>query len=960
MAVPAQANYVFLPWVRQGMASGIQTPDSLSANQAGVVAIPITLRINNTENIDRNVRLHGPGDVIGIDPQQVIRTEPRHLATDFEPNYFPAVEFDRPDFPWLFTPAKANATGLLRPWLCLVVVRQQDGVRLRADHNVPLPVLEITAPAQPARELPDLAESWAWAHAQVAGSPRQATALQAALAGDPALTVSRLVCPRRLDPSTEYLACVVPTFALGRKAGLGEPILPADEQAPLGLAPAWGSGAQAPTQVRLPVYFHWEFRTGTGGDFEALVRLLTVRDADDLPPEVGKRLIDISQPGFLLPQPLPPGTTIEMAGALRLLGATTAAWPDNMRTDFQTALAKILNTPWQAMHQEGTDPLLAPPIYGCWQAAHHTVALSPAPLAPAPVPPWLHTLNLDPRYRAVAALGTAVVQAQQEQLMAAAWEQLGEIERLNQMRRQAQLGRAVNGVYYAKHFARFSEERLLKVAATAQSRLLVTETVQAATTTMLLSHKIARSALPERAVSAPLRRLTSPHSVLNARFPTASASPSGLVGLLNTTRVVPLHKPEAGLVTLDQVQTTVVQLQASIRFERSIQALDTTPKLGNFTIVPEGAVPKRTLLDFTPWMATDSADAREFRQAAQAHHTYLAQKVFASPPPSQTPMPLSDSTHKALLHSLQPAQTMNARVQASLRLGNSAEPQGDPLAPIMEAPEFPQPMYEALRDLSQEWLFPGLEQVPPNTVALLTTNAAFVEAFLVGLNAEMSRELLWRNYPTDQRGTYFRHFWDTSSSSAPPDGDITPIHRWDKTNDLGANAHTGDHLVLLLRGELLHRYPNAVVYAVKAVDQDGQRILSTTPQDERQPLFRGTLKPDVTFLGFPLSREEALADPGYFFVIQQQPTEPRFGMDEADFTTSQPSALTTWNDLSWRHLADTREALQALSHASIRTVLPKIDKAEWGKNAAHQAYITLQRPVRIAIHARDMLTKGPR
>ena len=26
----------------------------------------------------------------------------------------------------------------------------------------------------------------------------------------------------------------------------------------------------------------------------------------------------------------------------------------------------------------------------------------------------------------------------------------------------------------------------------------------------------------------------------------------------------------------------------------------------------------------------------------------------------------------------------------------------------------------------------------------------------------MSSELLWREYPTDQRGTFFRQFWDTS------------------------------------------------------------------------------------------------------------------------------------------------------------------------------------------------------
>ena len=303
---------------------------------------------------------------------------------------------------------------------------------------------------------------------------------------------------------------------------------------------------------------------------------------------------------------------------------------------------------------------------------------------------------------------------------------------------------------------------------------------------------------------------------------------------------------------------------------------------------------------------------------------------------------------------------LTARAQAALRRDSETEPQGDPLAPIMDAPEFPQPMYEALRDLSQEFLFPGLEHVPPNTIALLTTNAAFVEAFLVGLNTEMSRELLWRNYPTDQRGTYFRHFWDTSSSSAPHD-DIPPIHLWSNTSHLGTNAHTGDQLVLLLRGELIRRYPNAVIYAAQAVLEDGQLKPSKASDHGLQPLFRGTLKPDVTFLGFPLSKQQALAGLGYFFIIQQQPTEPRFGLDEANFTTPQPPPLTTWNDLSWRHLANTPAALQALSHATLTAVLPEIpDKAQWKKNAAHQAYITLQRPVRIAIHARDMLTKGQR
>ncbi len=74
------ANYIFLPWVRQGAASGIKTPD-MSANQPGVVSVRVKLGINNAPpDIERQVRLYGPGDVTGIDRLQVIRTEPRHLC----------------------------------------------------------------------------------------------------------------------------------------------------------------------------------------------------------------------------------------------------------------------------------------------------------------------------------------------------------------------------------------------------------------------------------------------------------------------------------------------------------------------------------------------------------------------------------------------------------------------------------------------------------------------------------------------------------------------------------------------------------------------------------------------------------------------------------------------------------------------------------------------------------------
>jgi hypothetical protein len=275
-------------------------------------------------------------------------------------------------------------------------------------------------------------------------------------------------------------------------------------------------------------------------------------------------------------------------------------------------------------------------------------------------------------------------------------------------------------------------------------------------------------------------------------------------------------------------------------------------------------------------------------------------------------------------------------------------------------------MYEALRDLSQDYLLPGVEHVPPNTVQLLQTNAKFIESYMVGLNMEMGRELLWRDYPTDQRGTYFRQFWDAAAAGQAQSGDIPPIHMW-ANQALGTKAAGpgGDKVVLLIRGELLRRYPNTVIYAVRAVMQGGKRVLSTNPLDEAHPIFRGTLEPDLTFLGFTLKPADVVASPGWFFVLQQQPTEPRFGMDDDPFGQGESGVvppLTTWNDLNWAHVAPSLAALKALTHVSVKkiTLTPTTQQlGTWGRNSAHMAYITKQLPARVAIHASEMIPPVP-
>src|SRR5207249_3194901 len=93
------------------------------------------------------------------------------------------------------------------------------------------------------------------------------------------------------------------------------------------------------------------------------------------------------------------------------------------------------------------------------------------------------------------------------------------------------------------------------------------------------------------------------------------------------------------------------------------------------------------------------------------------------------------------------------------------------------------------------------------------TNDQFVEALLVGLSDEMGRELLWRGYPTDARGTYFRRFWDANRDELE-----TPIHRFGG-GALGSHVgvgpvHTSGRLVIVIRGEIVRRYPDMVVQAL--------------------------------------------------------------------------------------------------------------------------------------------------
>ena len=138
---------------------------------------------------------------------------------------------------------------------------------------------------------------------------------------------------------------------------------------------------------------------------------------------------------------------------------------------------------------------------------------------------------------------------------------------------------------------------------------------------------------------------------------------------------------------------------------------------------------------------------------------------------------------------------------------------------------------------------------------------------MVGLNHEMARELLWREYPTDQRGTYFRQFWDVARARARAGAGDDRRHRADRPlarrNSLGANLPAPGGAARRDRSRrAAATLPDAAVYAVPATLDRAVRAPpgACAPEPTRGtpkfPVFRGRLEPDLHYFGFsPLTAD---------------------------------------------------------------------------------------------------------
>ncbi|HVE87930.1 MAG TPA: hypothetical protein VND93_33965 [Myxococcales bacterium] len=1103
-------TYTFLPFLRQGVVNRVSGP---AVTLRAAVDVSVELEGTRkggggtaTATIHKAVELYGPGDVIGVDGAQISRMEPANWVTNFEPNYFAAIEFYDEDFPWRYTPAPPSGRRLL-PWLALVVL--EEGTEFKEGTGIasrPLPYVEVTAGF--ADVFPEAVEGWAWAHvhfnAELSAPVVEpdgnvaSQAAQDAIRAAPDRACSRLLCPRKLKPKTAYHAFLVPAFESGRVAGLGYDPKPLFDDAANHLtatSSAWADyGANRPDPTYFPVYHRWYFRTAERGDFESLVRLLKPKVVNS---RVGHRDVDVTDPA-------PNVTGIdrpELGGILRLGGALRAPletlseaeqadydkydqWATPYPQPFQRQLAAFVDLADSYQQsgpaanaggdldpsvQEDPDPLVVPPIYGRWHALTERLLQERDGSDVPHRENWVHDLNLDPRWRTAAGFGTKVVQQTQESLMEAAWDQIGDVLEANRRIRQAQLARIAGRSLFQAHvggaasispgalmlLASPMRARLVSDGRTVRQRMLQSPMGLALTSSAMrrvirpggrVASLLGLTATGEKSAGALVARANAgevsaapprvpPEKILTPDDLAQAAAPSGpLAGtwgrlgrwlrdnaglsLLLLLALVVLVLVVFGLGALGLAVVVAVVAVAAGAYARSVAArqeaadlmkedqlspatVDRMPGSSGFALASQVDPRSAAAPAVVQAGQADSAEAVRFKAALKDEYRLLATSKPLGALPVTVPLDLA-KVAEHVVAGVRPDLTVPRWTWAGVAVPPRIRDQvGEVFAEVMAYPEFDLPMYEPLVKAGTELFVPNLHLVEPDSVTLLETNQRFIEAYMVGLNHEFARELLWREYPTDQRGSYFRQFWDVRKklAAAPNPAaareqlkDIKPLHQWPADSDLGdhdnreAGPEPEEELVLVIRGELLKKYPNTVLSAQPAKwqlgsdgrpDKSKERVLDESVMPIT-PLYEARVAPDLFFFGFDLTAVEARGDdavddkPGWFFRIEEVPGDARFGFD---IDREPGSQINTWNDLAW---ADVVPALEDGKPVRVADIPPRavvepggteVEKHDqWDQDrhvplspadlsSAELAYVSLQVPVIMAIHAGELLPR---
>ncbi|KAA9338977.1 hypothetical protein [Adhaeribacter soli] len=1029
------SNYTFLPWVRKGLANYISSSTSPSAPSSvprPVVPVKINFEAQNsnepnpvTPKPEVTAEILGPGDVLGINASAIINTRPKAEVQNFEPYLLAAIEFYEEDFPWRYTPFNPakNTTERLTPWLCLLVLEASEFTESLNESNARVVRVKTSA-------LPNPNDIWAWAHVQVnkniAGTSGTGTSnntesfLKGELKSNGDIAFSRIFSPRKMKEYTQYHAFLVPSFEAGRYAGLKVPIPSTVDLADLAWPDPANPPSNSPTEIDFPVYYNWSFKTGKNEDFEFLARQLK---PTALPPTDADITVDVSHLGYELTVEssetvikLP--TAIELPGTNYVFKNQTRLSADPLNVVLNRSFSYVLN------NFINSKPIVVPPAYG----RYHANLTEFPPITQSSDPKWIHQTNLDLRYRAIASVGTKIVQQRQDEYSQRAWEQLKDVLEANRNLKYMQAALQATTSLRDQHLPVYttngstSGSTNLRMASSDSDRSAsatsagvetlddygvqlaypVLSRIKAADGKTLFQ-KFREAKFPLAALSPTFRRInrpfgkfqvnqaglpnrTSPNAPGDPNFPTPNtllesntglAQRDSLLSLLNDGTLWPVPPKSSPLHVMAFNQGALQNLINDLERPERVPTPEGYPEvlaqaLGE--INPNIYKPVNKDDELQP---VDLQDVKSLIiEATNPEPVFLARankaiRFIPHYPEGDVPQGKLDTGPIPIKDDGGAAFRTSGGMQAKASLSRSLQR----IAPVMAYPVFKDAMYKILQSYNEDLFLPGVKDLPKNIITLMQVNDRFIEAFMLGLNHEMASELLWREYPTDQRGSYFRQFWD-KKDLLTPNGlteedlkDIKPIDKWDPTSKLGTNhkpvagsitpPSTEPDLILLIKGDLLTKYPSIAIYAQKAKKNSTNELVPDQTGEMRFPTQRADLGDGLTMLRFSLSAAAAKSNPstsnlGWFFLLVERPGEPAFGLDIASSLN-----LDKWDNLSWSH--NTGPLSENYLNPNLQLInqptppAPPTDSVPVVENGAHLAYAVFQKPAMVAIHADQMI-----
>lgn len=933
---------------------GLGASDLLGAGTAGTekrASLALKLKAGYRGNaeitdasldVQLDINLYGPGDILGFEADKIIsRVQPTAADSNFTYTNTPFIEFTEPDFLWRYSAYLED--GHFQPWLSLIVLKVTDG-----EKEGEFRYLKNIDPKLPRRIevfdeglLPDLSHSWRWAHVHL-NAP----------SGTKRETLIQLI---RQNSSLASCRLICPRrLKPGTKyAAFVVPTYKLGWETALGLRDEETtlkelSWTDAPPK-EIPWYYSWEFRTCHKGDFEQLARLLEIKNAKS----VGGKAINIHNPGYgMNPKPEEPLRVIKMEGALKPYSEAAQNTDERTKENIEQLKAPLEKLLRQS---DAETPQVVPPIYGRW--INHSDWNTPK----LDTEEWLSELNLDLRFRIAAGLGAQYIKENQENLMKAAWKQLSLIQEANRQLNRGRLGMILS----KSRLKRLDGQKLDKA-----SLFELTKPIHASVNLTMNYKGIGGQ---ERTLSEHLRASNISNLYTHEKFRKFSGK---------KYRKHLSQTPGRKAFPAAEVATA----HASIARQTStggMRALD------NAKVVTQDQ--KHFQLEII----------EDVKNAASSNTLdYIARKISQHIDPDTT---IRTKLGKRF-HNFRDWETKKLKEWNLVNSSYKSMTEED-ISPLMVYPEFHTPMYKYLLSLSPEYLIPGLENIPNNTIVPLTTNQKFVEAFLLGLNHEFASELRWREYPTNMRGSYFRKFWDTTIYSVdnnekaafresfigeelfsqltithpeinwedielayyqqpegretiaqayeeaierwlltrPEEKDIRPLHEWDKASKLGTHQIA----------ESTAGTGDTLVILIRAdlLRQFPNLFIYLLPKEGESnaavyPTFEANLPPDINCLGFPINKERSRE---YLLILEETGSEQRYGLDAS---IAAGEAGESIQNLSWKHFAIDIEK------GYLNDTKPEGNHAKAGWNdAAFIAKAFTQQAVRVVLDFEKLISK---